>query len=159
MLRDGLSEQLRRIGLITAIAVMSTAALATFALLTRFVPRSTTPPIASRTMTPSQHRLRIRPVTAPAGGASGAADPLATAQGQTEHDIARTQHLETVLARRQAKVIRRNLRQITRESRSHPTSTITVHRHGAASAPGQSGGATVAPAPLQRLKSTTHKGP
>jgi hypothetical protein len=158
LLHDGLSEQLRQIGAITAIVVMCAAGLATFALLRRIVP-SSTPAVSSQHVTAPRYQSRIRPVTAPPAGSASSTAPLAAAQQQTEREIVRTQHQGTVLSRRRATAVSRYLQRMTRESRPHPTPTIIVNHHGRVVTPSRSRIVPIAHVSPPTRRPINHKGP
>jgi hypothetical protein len=147
MVSDTLSDQLRRIGLVPAIAVALAAALATFAGLRQIVPAgSSHAPLL--TLTPELHRI----VPNQPGLASSGADPLASsyssyqrrqlAVSKSELDFAKAQD------RRELELIQKEAR--TRSSEAARPTRVIVVRRSASTAPRSSrhtssGGAPIDP--------------
>jgi len=106
MVHESLADQLRRVGILPALAVILAAGLATFALLDRLMPISAHS-LAPRVVPPSASQADP-PVPTAAGHVTGT-DPLAVAQRttvrtQTAFDRANLKRARA-LARRQSRLI------------------------------------------------------
>src|SRR5215468_3031441 len=110
MLHESLADQVRRIGRISALAVVTAAALGTFALLDRVIAiRPAAAPHAIHRVTLTQS---VTPTSSPESGGS---DPIAASQLQTEQALNRGQRQQATIASRQAAAIRREMKGLARK--------------------------------------------
>jgi hypothetical protein len=143
---DSLSGELHRIGALAAACVIAAAALGTFAVLRRLIPRPAPTPVPN-TIAQPRSRIVIPPPSSAAAAASAGAssDPLAAAQAHTEKALKRSHQQEIQRSKRLAAAVGHGLAALTRRGTVSSSGRLHAARRVASTGTQRGGSSSSAP--------------